>query len=229
MQKWIILLSLSFFLTPSLAHDQQPSGLVTLQASASLELDTDTMIATVAVEAENHDPALLAKTMNKKMAWALATAKPFKRIKVKGGQYSSHQLYNKRIFKAWHGTQRIVLESKNSAELGQLIGLLQKKLLVKSIQYQVSKEKVAQVKKGLLKQAINKFKQQASLISQQFDKSTYQIHAININSNSPQRPIHYAASRMMSDSAMSKSAPAQLQQTTSSISVNINGSIKLVD
>ncbi len=229
MQKWIILLSLSFFLTPALAHDQQPSGLVTLQASASVELDTDTMIATVAVEAENHDPALLAKTMNKKMTWALETAKPFKRIKVKGGQYSSHQLYNKRIFKAWRGTQRIVLESKNSAELGQLIGLLQKKLLVKSIQYRVSKEKVAQVKKGLLKQAINKFKQQASLISQQFDKSTYQIHAININSNSPQRPIHYAASRMMSDSAMSKSSPAQLQQTTSSISVNINGSIKLVD
>lgn len=229
MQKWIILLSLSFFLTPAPAHDQQPSGLVTLQASASVELDTDTMIATVAVEAENHDPALLAKTMNKKMTWALETAKPFKRIKVKGGQYSSHQLYNKRIFKAWRGTQRIVLESKNSAELGQLIGLLQKKLLVKSIQYRVSKEKVAQVKKGLLKQAINKFKQQASLISQQFDKSTYQIHAININSNSPQRPIHYAASRMMSDSAMSKSSPAQLQQTTSSISVNINGSIKLVD
>ena len=229
MQKWIILLSLSFFLTPALAHDQQPSGLVTLQASASVELDTDTMIATVAVEAENHDPALLAKTMNKKMTWALETAKPFKRIKVKGGQYSSHQLYNKRIFKAWRGTQHIVLESKNSAELGQLIGLLQKKLLVKSIQYQVSKEKVAHVKKGLLKQAINKFKQQASLISQQFDKSTYQIHAININSNSPQRPIHYAASRMMSDSAMSKSSPAQLQQTTSSISVNINGSIKLVD
>lgn len=229
MKKWIVLLSLSLFLIPALAHDQQPSGLVTLQASASIELDTDTMIATVAVEAENHDPAILAKTMNKKMAWALATAKPFKRIKVKGGQYSSHQLYNKRIFKAWRGTQRIVLESKNSAELGQLIGLLQKKLLVKSIQYQVSKEKVAHVKKGLLKQAINKFKQQASLISQQFDKSTYQIHAININSNSPQRPIHYAASRMMSDSSMSKSAPAQLQQTTSSISVNINGSIRLID
>jgi len=229
MKKWIVLLSLSLFLIPALANDQQPSGLVTLQASASIELDTDTMIATVAVEAENHDPAILAKTMNKKMAWALATAKPFKRIKVKGGQYSSHQLYNKRIFKAWRGTQRIVLESKNSAELGQLIGLLQKKLLVKSIQYQVSKEKVAHVKKGLLKQAINKFKQQASLISQQFDKSTYQIHAININSNSPQRPIHYAASRMMSDSSMSKSAPAQLQQTTSSISVNINGSIRLID
>ena len=229
MKKWIVLLSLSLFLIPALAHDQQPNGLVTLQASASIELDTDTMIATVAVEAENHDPAILAKTMNKKMAWALATAKPFKRIKVKGGQYSSHQLYNKRIFKAWRGTQHIVLESKNSAELGQLIGLLQKKLLVKSIQYQVSKEKVAHVKKGLLKQAINKFKQQASLISQQFDKSTYQIHAININSNNPQRPIHYAASRMMSDSSMSKSAPAQLQQTTSSISVNINGSIRLID
>ncbi len=229
MKKWIILLSLSLFLTPTLAHDSKPKGLVTLQASASIELDTDTMIATVAVEAENHDPALLAKTINKKMAWALATAKPFKHVTVKGGQYSSHQLYNKRVFKAWRGTQRIVLESKNSAELGQLIGILQEKLLVKSIQYRVSKEKIEQVKKGLLKQAIKKFKQQASLISQQFNKSTYRIHAINISSSNPQRPIHYAASRMMADAPMSKSAPAQLQQTTSNIHVNINGSIRLVD
>jgi len=229
MNKWIAALSFCFFLTPALAHDSKPEGLVSLQASASIELETDTMLATIAVEAENYDPALLATSINKKMAWALETAKPFKHVKVKGGQYSSHQIYNKHVFKAWRGSQRITLESTNSAELGQLIGLLQQQLLVKSIRYQVSKEKVNSVKKDLLTQAINNFKQQATLISQQFNKSSYRIHAINISSNNQQRPIHYASSRMMSDSAMSKSAPANLQQNSRNIQLNINGSIRLID
>ena len=229
MNKWIAALSFCFFLTPAIAHDSKPEGLVSLQASASIELETDTMFATIAVEAENYDPAALAKSINKKMAWALETAEAFKHVKVKGGQYSSHQIYNKHIFKAWRGSQRITLESTNSTELGQLIGLLQKQLLVKSISYQVSKEKVNSVKDRLLTQAITRFKQKATLVSEQFNKSSYRIHAININSNNPQRPVHYASSRMMGDSAMSKSAPANLQQNSRNIQLNINGTIRLID
>ena len=133
MKIWILALSLSFLLAPAFADEAKLNGIVNLQASASLTVDTDIMLATLAVEAENYDPALLAQTINKEMAWAIKTSKPFSNIKLKGGQYSSHQIYNKRIFKAWRGTQSITLQSKNSADLGKLIGLLQEKLLVKSI------------------------------------------------------------------------------------------------
>jgi len=75
MNKWILLISLSVLLSPASAHEVQIEGLVNLQATASQEVKTDTMIATVAVEAENYDPAVLAQTINKKMAWAIAIAK----------------------------------------------------------------------------------------------------------------------------------------------------------
>jgi predicted secreted protein len=229
MRKVIILLALSLITLPALGHEVQPEGIVNLQASASIEVETDTMQATIAVEAENYDPAILAKKINEKMSWALSTAKPFKAVKVKGGQYTSHQLYNKRVFKAWHGTQTITLESKNSTELGKLIGLLQKKLFIKSLRYHVSKEKIATVKKGLIKLAIKNFKEQARIITQGFDKNKYVIHQINVNSNNHSRPVYYAKSRMMaSDGIMAESAPANLQQNSSNIQVNINGSIRLI-
>jgi len=227
MKIWILALSLSFLLAPAFADEAKLNGIVNLQASASLTVDTDIMLATLAVEAENYDPALLAQTINKEMAWAIKTSKPFSNIKLKGGQYSSHQIYNKRVFKAWRGTQSITLQSKNSADLGKLIGLLQEKLLVKSIHYQVSKEKLAESNEKLLKQAITNFKKKAALISQQFEKSSYTLRTININSNNARPPVYYAKSRMMSDALMSEAAPANLQQNTSVIQVNINGSIQL--
>lgn len=229
MHKLLLILGLSFLFSPAIAHEPALEGIVNIQASASQEVETDTMQATISVEAENHEPAALAEAINEKMAWALKTAKPFKAVKVKGGQYSSHQIYNKRIFKAWRGTQTITLESKNSATLGQLIGLLQKELLIKSLHYHVSKEKHRHIKKQLVNQAIANFKEQAALITKGFDKDKYVIHNININSNTPRPPVYYAKSRMMSaDSMMEKSAPANLQQNTANIQVNINGSIRLV-
>lgn len=212
-----------------MAHDKPFDGVVNLQASASLEIETDTMLASIAVEAEHYDPAVLAEQINQKMSWALKTAAPFKTVKVKGGQYTSHQLYNKRIFKAWRGIQTITLESKDSEHLGKLIGLLQKELLIKSLRYQVSEEKLNATKQLLTKQAIADFKAQAQTITNEFDKNKYIVHQINIHSNNQHRPVYYAKSRMLSSSVTDEAAPANLQQNTSTIQVNVNGSIRLVD
>lgn len=227
MKQLILAISLSLSCPLTFAHDVQPDGIINLQASASMEVETDTMQATIAVEAENYDPAILAKKINEKMSWAIKTAKPFTDVKVKGGQYTTHQLYNKRIFKAWRGTQTVTLESKNSAELGKLIGLLQKKLLIKSLRYHVSKERIQAVNKMLVKQAISNFKEQAQVITKEFDKNKYDIHQINVNANNRHRPVYYAQSRKMDGAMMAESAPANLQQNTSNIQVNVNGSIRI--
>ena len=228
MKKWLVIGGLSLLALNVSAHQAALEGIVNLQASASVEVETDTMQAVISVEAENYDPAVLAENINKKMAWALSTAKQYKDVKVKGGQYTSHQLYNKRIFRAWRGRQSITLESKNSTELGALIGELQKKLLIKSLRYHVSKEKREQVSKELVKQAIKNFKEQALVITKGFEKNKFVIHQINVNTNNQHRPVHYARERMMSDVSMAKSAPASLQQSSSTIQVNINGSIRII-
>jgi len=229
MYKWTLLLVLSLFAPLGFAHEVQPEGLVNIQAFASTEAQTDTMHAVVAVEAENRDPAVLAKSINKKMAWALETAKSFSAVKVKGGQYTTHQMYNKRIFKAWRGSQTITLESKNSTELGKLVAVLQKKLLIKSIRYEVSKEKLGGIKKQLTQQAIINFNEQANLITEGFNKNKYVIHQINISTNNQPRPIHYSKARVSSTSMMAESAsPANLRQNTSTVRVQINGSIRLI-
>lgn len=218
------------FISPLWAHDIPTvvEGLVNIQASANAEVETDTMMATVSIEAENYNPVTLAKNINEKMAWAIATSKKFNNVKVKGGQYSTHQLYNKLIFKAWRGRQTITLESKDTVQLGELIGLLQKKLLIKSLHYKVSTERLEMLKTDLMKQAIAKFRARADIVVQGFEAKQYVIKQININTNDHRRPV-YRAQMMREDVAMkSKSAPATIQQSTSNINVNINGRIRII-
>ena len=67
------------------------------------------------------------------------------------------------------------------------------------------------------------------MITAEFDKGQYVIHQINVNTNNQHRPIYHAQSRMMADSAMAESKSANLQQNSSTIQVNVNGSIRLIN
>jgi len=228
LNRLIITLGLFLFIAPTFAHENKNEGLISLQASASKEVQTDTMEAVISVEVEKLDPSRVAEIINKEMSFAIKTASTYKNITVKGGQYTTHQVYDKRIFKAWRGAQSITLKSKDIHQLGQLIGVLQKKFLIKSLVYNVSPEKRKQYSAKLLEQAIVNFKEKSALITKNFGKNNYVIHQININSNNRQ-PVYYAKSRMMSDSNAHMNTPASLQQTQVKIEVNINGSIRLIN
>ncbi|MBQ0723833.1 MAG: SIMPL domain-containing protein [Cycloclasticus sp.] len=230
MNKWMLAAALTFNMSFNAvhAHETQPDGLVNLQSNVSITLETDTTIAVMAVEAEHKQPAQLAEQINTTMAWALDAAKKFKSIDVKGGQYSAHQMYDKNVVRSWRGSQQLVLESKNSVELGQLIGLLQTKLLLKSLRYIVSNEKRKKVKTGLIQQAIEQFKQQARVITKSLDHTQYAIHQINIDSNASQPPVHFAQARLLNNAQAVETASANLQPSTSDIQITVSGSIRLI-
>lgn len=230
MNKWILATTLTFYISFNTvqAHEIQADGLVNLQSVVSISLETDTTIAVLAVEAEHKEPAQLAEQINTTMAWALDTTKKFKSIDVKGGQYSAHQMYDKSVLRSWRGSQQLVLESKNSAELGQLIGLLQKKLLLKSLRYIISNEKREKVKTGLIQQTIEQFKQQARVITKSLDHTQYAIHQINIDSNASQPPVHFAQARLLNSTEAFETTNANLQPSTSDIQITVSGSIRLI-
>ena len=231
MNKWMLATTLAWnlgFNVVAHAHENQPDGLVNLQAVANIELETDTIVAVMAVDAEHKQPAELAEQINTTIAWALNKATTFKSVQVKGGLYSAHQLYDKNILRAWRGSQQLVLESKNSVELGQLIGLLQTKLLVKSLRYIISKEKIAKVKTALIQQAIEQFKQQALVITKSLEHTQYVIHQINIDSNANQPPVRFAQARLLSNAQTLETASANLQTSTSDIQITVSGSIRLI-
>ena len=59
-----------------------------LHSEASAEVDNDLMIATLMVEAEDKDPAVLASKVNSSMSWAVNVLRPFGALKTKTVSYT---------------------------------------------------------------------------------------------------------------------------------------------
>ena len=83
------------FPTVVFADDKTPEDQVSFQVQAGEDVDNDRMTAILSVSAEDKRPSVVADMMNKTMAWALAQAKGFKKVKASSGRYQTHAVYDK--------------------------------------------------------------------------------------------------------------------------------------
>lgn len=218
-----------FCLLPALAlADKEPEGLVSLQTTATESVETDTLIAQIAIEEEHLNPETLANTINQKMAWAQMLIAQQSDVQLIGGLYNSYPVYDKRIFRHWRGSQQFTLKSQNSVALGKLIGQLQEKLLVKSLSYEVSDTRVQSTQDALIREAIRSFQARAELVRDALRAKSYRIHQMDVNTNQHARPMLMRSS-MMADSMESKSmTPATLNPGEETIQVTVNGRIQMI-
>ena len=96
------------------------------------------MQAVLSVTAEDDNAARLADQINRTMDWALKTAKARAKIEVRTSGYRTYPVYDKDKIRRWRATQELLLESADFAELGNLIGQLQERLQVASMNFSVS-------------------------------------------------------------------------------------------
>lgn len=221
-----VIAAILLFASVNLSASDQPAGLISIQTNATQDVETDTMVALIAIEDEQSDSAKLAQQINSLMAWAQALISKQPDVELIGGNYSSYPVYDKRIFKHWRGSQQFSLKSKKPPQLGQLVGQLQNKLLIKSLEYQVSTELSQQTQDQLIKQALDAFKARAEIVRQQLGASAYSIYRLDIQTNQHGGPVMPRARLMMAD-AVESATPATLNPAQQSIQVTVSGTIKL--
>lgn len=223
---WTVFIAALMLIYHTTATANEPVGLISIQATASEDVVTDTMVAHIAIEDEQSDPAQLAQRINSRMAWAHAIVSEYADVQLIGGNYSSYPVYDKRIFQHWRGSQQFSLKSKNAPQLGQLVGQLQDKLLIKSLSYQISTELSRKTQEQLIKQAIDAFKSRADIVRQQLGSSAYSIYRMDIQTNQQGGPIMPRTRLMMADS-MESSVAATLNPGQETILVTVTGTIQL--
>ena len=207
------------------ADDKQNFNQVNLQTTASELVANDQLVAVLLVQETGKDPAVLANRVNTKMAKIIDKANKFKHVKHQTTNYNSRPIYKNSTIKSWQVSQNIQLQSQDFDQLGKLVSQANSLSTVQSMSFMVSDQQIEQVQDSLTKQAIQKFRQKASMIAKQFGKSDYHLVHINIGNNHvrpPQR--HMSRSNMVADSM--EVAPA-LSAGENKVSVNINGSIEL--
>lgn len=224
----LLVISLLFGLTAAgpatAADDTARYNQIHFQVERGRSVDNDRMQAVLSVTAEDDNAARLADRINRTMDWAVKTAKLRAKVEARTGGYRTYPVYNKEKIQRWRATQELILEGPDFAELGGLIGQLQERLQVTSVNFSVSAERRRAVEDELIAQALDAFKQRAELVRKQLAAKSYRIVDVSINTGGGQPvPIMMRAAAMAAESV----APPTVEAGTSALSVSVGGVIEL--
>lgn len=222
-----LLLSLSLAPPLAAADTEFPQDQVSFQVEAGQDVENDRVEAVLGVTAENRDPAQLAGQINDSMKWALAQLAGQSAIKSRSGTYQTFPVYKDTRIERWRGRQELQLESADVEALSRMLGTLQERLQIQSLQFSVSPEKHRDVEAGLIEEALAAFRQRAQLIRKALDAESYDLMDVSVHTGGVQRPIPLRAEAMASVSRAAVPSPA-MDQGTSRITVQVSGRIHLL-
>ncbi|MGF6956758.1 SIMPL domain-containing protein [Paraburkholderia youngii] len=204
----------------------QPSGVLSLNAQASAEVPQDEVEITLFYEQEASEPSALTSTLNQRADAALQKARGVAGVTARSGAFSIFPSTDRdgRI-SAWRGRTEVVLESHDFAAASKLAGQMASFMQVGNVRFSLSPEAQRAAEQRLSGEAIKSFREQAAASSQAFGFSGYSIREVNVNhSGVMPRPVMMSARAMGADA---KSAPMPLEGGTSTVTVNVSGSVQM--
>jgi predicted secreted protein len=198
---------------------------VDLNASASMDVENDLLIAFVFAEVEANDQADAADEVNAAIAWAAERARNVSGIEVQTTNYNTRPVYaNGRRIVGWVARQSLRLESTDAETLSGLLGELQQRVAVQSINYDLSNAARDAAEESLITDALAQFNRRAELIAGELGRDGFKIVRLSVGNNGP---IFASASRARMAFAEADVAPPEIEAGTQSLSVNVSGTIEL--
>lgn len=211
---------------PLQAEEKPTTDRISFNIAASMDVENDRLVATVFTAKKGKKTQDLAEKVNQNIEWGLALADTVESVNAQTLNYSTSPHYDDRKIVAWEVRQSIQLKSADSQALSQLLGQLQEKLQISSIEYRISDERQKQKEDELIAQAIADFKQRAKHITDNMGRKSYKVVRMNISNASSDQPY------MMEDASyrgsFSKSAAPPLKAGNQEMTVNIQAEIELL-
>jgi predicted secreted protein len=213
------LAALLLFCIPAalLANDGSTVG---LQAQADREIPNDQVQAVVAAEEGGRDPAAIAAVVNKRMAAALVLARDYPAVRARTAGYQTYPVYKDGRIESWRASQQLRLESRDFAATAELLGKLQRDLLVRNLSVTLSPEARRAAEDALVAEALGAFHARAARVQQGLKAPGYRIKHIDVGtSGAPVRPLAQEMRAM--------AAAPSVEPGTTLVTVSVSGTIEL--
>jgi predicted secreted protein len=211
-----------FVLLLSPAAPAQDATTAGLQAQADREVPNDQVQAVVSAEEGGRDPAALAALVNKRMAAALAVAREYPAVRARTAGYQTFPVYKDGRIESWRVSQQLRLESRDFSAMAELLGKLQRDLLVRSLSVGLSGETRRAAEDALVGEAIAAFNARAELVRSALKAPGYRIKHIDVGaSGAPPRSLMQEGMRAMA------AATPSVEPGTTLVAVSVSGTIEL--
>ena len=211
------------------AETPPPQGVVSLSASASVEVVRDLLTVTLSTTREGADAATVQSQLKQALDAALAEAKRAAKpgqLEVQTGNFSISPRYtNKGASNGWQGSAELVLEGRDMQAIGQLTGRITT-LTIARVGYNLSRELREKSEGEVSAQAIARYRAKAADYAKQFGYAGYAIREVNVSSNE-QQPI--PRQMMMAKAAAAPMADEMLpvEPGKGTVTVNVNGTVQM--
>ncbi len=210
------------------AGEPAPRNRVHLSATATGRVANDTLVARLAAQAEGHDPAALARTVNERVRRAVDTLhRRWPQIRVQSESYTTQPRYHDNVLSGWRVRQSLRLEGQDLAAMSEAIGALQGELALAGMRFTVSPAQRQQAEDAVIRQALQAFRQRARLVAETLGHTGYALVTLQVGSGggTPVAPM-YRALPMRAAAAEAVPPPA-LEAGEATLTVTVRGEIEL--
>jgi len=202
-----------------------PMRRVEFGVQTSREIANDWVRAVVGVTDEDGNAAKLADRVNQAMTWALERARARSGVSAKSGGYSTVPVHDPRKGERrfWRASQDLLLEGADPRAMSELLGELQSRVQLRSIDFMVSPAQRRKVEDELIDEALAAFQARAERVRQRLGSRGYEIVQISIHFSGVEPPVPMMRAAMES----ADMAPPALEAGTSELVTSVTGSIEL--
>lgn len=222
--------------TPALAQNTpttvlmapaQMQNVLTLSATATIEVSRDVMAVTFSTTKEGSDANAIQNGLKQALDAALSEARKIAKpgqVDLQAGGFSLSPRYgNKGTINGWQGSTELVVKGKDMEAIAQLVGRINT-MTVAGLGYELSRDAREKVEGEVTAEAIARFRAKASDMAQKFGHAGFTIRDVNVSTNEPQsrgRSYERAglASAMKSDDSM------PVEAGKSNVTAQVNGAV----
>jgi predicted secreted protein len=204
-----------------------PQGVLTLAASASVEVPRDMLGITFSATRDASDAGTVQTALKQALDAALAearkSAKPGQ-VDVQAGNFSIHPRYNaKGAITGWMGTAEMAVEGRDIAGIAQLAGRIPT-MTIARVGYALSKQAREKVEAEVVAQAIARYRAKAEATAKEFGYTGYAIREVNVTTDEP-HPMPMAMMRRAAMDAAQEALPTEPGRGT--VSATVSGSVQM--
>ena len=206
-----------------------PQNVVSLSASATVEVPKDQLTLVFSTTREGADAAQVQSQLKQALDAALAEARKAARpgqVEVQTGNFSLYPRYNaKGSTSGWQGTAELVVEGRDMPAISQLAGRIQT-LTVARTSFGLSREAREKVDAEVSAQAIARFKLKAEQVARQFGFAGWGLREVTVQGTDQPGPVPMMrAQAMRAAGAADESLP--IEPGKASVTATVSGSVQL--
>lgn len=223
-----LLLALPAAAQTPLATTAPPQNVVSLTATASMDVPKDQLSIVFSTSREGPDAAQVQAQLKQALDAALAEARKAARpgqLDVQTGNFSLYPRHTPKGPSGWTGTAELVVEGKDMAAVSQLAGRIQTMTIART-GFGLSREARNKVDAEVTAQAIADFKARATEIARQFGFGGWALREVTVQGvdQPPVMPMmraQIAAAPPMGD------APLPIEAGKATVTATVSGSVQL--